>query len=295
MEQRDRLRQTMEEVKQRCLDEQEKRLEKQKKQEMEALGECHEWEMNEAVSDALEQLKNLRGDHQSRENAANATAEKLQGELEAAKKRVTELEGNVEAADNKANTLEGEVKAAKTRAEELERKVEAANKRANELDGNFGDANARLEELGAEVEAANKRANDASARVKELEKKVKTADNKVNVLEDDVKTAKAKANDLEGKVKSVNKRLEETKLSKDKWRNNSQTFQGYVQSQLSLFGISDTTIQNETVFNWRKVNAANPTIRADIDDAVNHYRLIFMVPLMELVTVQAGDLAVAQI
>ena len=68
-----------------------------------------------------------------------------------------------------------------------------------------------------------------------------------------------------------------------------------LESQSSLFVISaDTSIQNDTVHESIKLDAATSTIGAGIEGYVEHYGLKFIVPLVELVAVEARDLSVTQ-
>lgn len=76
----------------------------------------------------------------------------------------------------------------------------------------------------------------------------------------------------------------------------AQSLQQYVQSQFSLFGITaEDSILHDTVCNWNSLDTATPTTRAGIEDDIKHRNLTFVVPPTELVAVDAGDAAVAQI
>ena len=315
--QRDRVHRTMEEVKQRCLDEQEKRLEKEKQQEIKDLREKFERENEEAIKIALEKEHQT---HQQQlnglENTANARLKELEREVEAANKKANGLGKELEVGKEKTNGLKSELNSANAKVKELERGLEAANKNANSLQGEVNGAKAEVKELKGKVEIANNKANGleevvkagnkktnglgvelngAKAKVTELEGKVKVTEKKANGLEERLNTADTKANRLEETVNTANKSLDSANKSKDEWRKSSRTLQEYVQSQLSLLGISDTTIQCKTVSNWRDLNAAKPAVRADVDDAINHYRLMFVVPPTELAAVETGDLAIANI
>ena len=75
-----------------------------------------------------------------------------------------------------------------------------------------------------------------------------------------------------------------------------ERLQRYIRSQFSLCGISaDKSVQQNLVSKWIELDAAiTPMIRAGVEDAIEHYNLTFIVPPVELVAVEAGDAAAAQ-
>ena len=156
----------------------------------------------------------------------------------------------------------------------MAKEVSEGNERAKDLEGKLHNASVRVTQLDGMVEAANKKA-------KALEEKIKTANSNAKTLERQVTTAN------EGLLNANKSELKSQGIIKGLRR--------YAQSQLNLFGISDDEIQNKTLEDWNNLNAAYPTIRADAIDTVEHYQLMFVIPPMDLVVIDTGDLAVAQI
>ena len=246
--------------------------------------------------------KSLEESLEEKANAANTKAEQLQGNVTAAEGNAKGMEKKLEAANTTAKDLQSKVTAAEQKARELEDQVNAANARADALQEQVKTAEDKAKDLAKEVSEGNKRAkdlegklNNANAKVKKLDGVVETANTKAKALEQAVETANTEANELKGKVTSAKKSLNKANKSDQNSQSIIEALRRYAQSQLNLFGISDEAIQEKTLVDWNNLNAAYPTIRADAMDTVEHYQLMFVVPPMDLVVIDTGDLAVAQI